>query len=533
MSTNVSLNGTTYAIPAVGEANWGSAVTSYLVALGSGVLQKAGGAFTLTAEADFGATYGLKAAYFKSRGTVASAGQVRLGSGESIKWRNAANTDDVALATATDWLQFAGVDLVSISRTQTLTNKTIVAASNTITTAATGNLAATELNAALAELQTDVDTRALDSDLDTHTADTSVHGVTGDVVGTSDSQTLTNKTLTSPAIGTAATFNAQAEARFGDSDTSNYVGFKAPATVGANCIFTLPDADGTAGQLLKTDGSKVLGWASALTDPMSAAGDIIIRNGGNATDRLAVGTEGKALRVGSSLPAWAWQETTSAKSADYTVTDTDGITTVLMTTGATDRTVTLPTAADNSGRKLVIKKVDSGTGVVTVDGEGAETIDGAASVCLQSQYDSVTLICDGTGWHVQDFSAQVVSDLTASGSALTLTNNTTADIASIELEPGKYIINAICCLAGSLTGTRFRCFVGTTSGNNVTGFEPGENGADSPTMPNSNSDTFITIAGYPVTVTSTTTYYLKSRVGFSAGTATSWGRISAHKVAMA
>jgi hypothetical protein len=43
--------------------------------------------------------------------------------------------------------------------TQTLTNKTIVAADNAITTAASGNLAATELNAALAELQTDVDTR--------------------------------------------------------------------------------------------------------------------------------------------------------------------------------------------------------------------------------------------------------------------------------------------------------------------------------------------------------------------------------------
>lgn len=42
---------------------------------------------------------------------------------------------------------------------QTLTNKTIVAANNTITTAASGNLAATELNAALAELQSDVDTR--------------------------------------------------------------------------------------------------------------------------------------------------------------------------------------------------------------------------------------------------------------------------------------------------------------------------------------------------------------------------------------
>jgi hypothetical protein len=49
--------------------------------------------------------------------------------------------------------------VVTETGTQTLTNKTIVVASNTITTAASGNLTSTNLNAALAELQTDIDTR--------------------------------------------------------------------------------------------------------------------------------------------------------------------------------------------------------------------------------------------------------------------------------------------------------------------------------------------------------------------------------------
>lgn len=53
----------------------------------------------------------------------------------------------------------AEVDLVGTTSTQTLTNKTVVAANNTITTAANGNLVATELNTALAELQSDIDTR--------------------------------------------------------------------------------------------------------------------------------------------------------------------------------------------------------------------------------------------------------------------------------------------------------------------------------------------------------------------------------------
>jgi len=90
--------------------------------------------------------------------------------------------------------------VVGTTDTQTLTNKTIVAASNTITTAASGNLTSTNLNAALAELQSDIDTRATSSDLTTHTSATAAHGATGAVVGTTNTQTLTNKTLTSPAI---------------------------------------------------------------------------------------------------------------------------------------------------------------------------------------------------------------------------------------------------------------------------------------------------------------------------------------------
>ena len=59
------------------------------------------------------------------------------------------------------------------------------------------------------------------------------------------------------------TLNAQAEIRFGDSDSSNYVGFKSPGTVASNLIFTLPSADGTSGQALVTDASGNLSFAAA------------------------------------------------------------------------------------------------------------------------------------------------------------------------------------------------------------------------------------------------------------------------------
>lgn len=92
--------------------------------------------------------------------------------------------------------------------------------------------------------------------------------------------------------------------------------------------------------------------------------------------------------------------TTVAKSADYTVLDDDGVVTILMTTGGTNRVVTLPTAADNAGRVLTFKKVDSGTGYLTIDGENAETINDLATIILFSIGDYVTIQCDGTSWHI-------------------------------------------------------------------------------------------------------------------------------------
>ena len=86
---------------------------------------------------------------------------------------------------------------------------------------------------------------------------------TDTLVGRATTDTLTNKTLGSAVATTALTLNATAELRLADTDSSHYVGFKAPGTVTTNKIWTLPDADGTANQVLKTDGSGTLSWATA------------------------------------------------------------------------------------------------------------------------------------------------------------------------------------------------------------------------------------------------------------------------------
>jgi len=86
-----------------------------------------------------------------------------------------------------------------------ITDATDAHDASAISNVPSGNLAATDVQAALNELQSDVDTRATSTDLSNHISDTSTHGVTGDVVGTSDTQTLSNKTLSSPTLNTPST----------------------------------------------------------------------------------------------------------------------------------------------------------------------------------------------------------------------------------------------------------------------------------------------------------------------------------------
>ena len=56
------------------------------------------------------------------------------------------------------------------------------------------------------------------------------------------------------------TMNAQSDVRFADSDSSNYVALQGAATIGSNVTFTLPSSDGSANQVLKTDGSGALSF---------------------------------------------------------------------------------------------------------------------------------------------------------------------------------------------------------------------------------------------------------------------------------
>lgn len=58
------------------------------------------------------------------------------------------------------------------------------------------------------------------------------------------------------------TLNAQSDLRFADSDSSHWVAFQAPASIASNVTWTLPSADGSANQVLITNGSGTLSWTT-------------------------------------------------------------------------------------------------------------------------------------------------------------------------------------------------------------------------------------------------------------------------------
>lgn len=85
-------------------------------------------------------------------------------------------------------------------------------------------------------------------------------------------------------------------------------------------------------------------------------------------------------------------------SAAYTLDVSD--TTLLCTATGGAFTVALPPAAQLKWRIFNVKKVDASANAVTIDPFGSETIDGAATLAVGTQYESAMFQSDGSNWHV-------------------------------------------------------------------------------------------------------------------------------------
>jgi hypothetical protein len=128
--------------------------------------------------------------------------------------------------------------------------------------------------------------------------------------------------------------------------------------------------------------------------------NLVFFTGGTASsnERLRINGNGN-VGVGTTSPTSTFQDAGSfslkitTQTGNYTATASDY--TILMN-NTTPKSVTLPTASGITGRIYVIKKISTGTS--TVKTTGSETIDGATTKSLASQYDYIMVQSDGTNW---------------------------------------------------------------------------------------------------------------------------------------
>lgn len=73
---------------------------------------------------------------------------------------------------------------------------------------------------------------------------------------------------------------------------------------------------------------------------------------------------------------------------------------LLANASAQTMVITLPLAENSVSTKITVKKIDSTANRVTIEPQGAETIDGASTLELSIPNLSATIVCDGFNWYV-------------------------------------------------------------------------------------------------------------------------------------
>jgi len=207
--------------------------------------------------------------------------------------------------------------------------------------------------------------------------------------------------------------NATGAVKFYDNDDSHFVGLQA-GSISSDVTFTLPTADGSNGQFMKTDGSGALsfGSVSSAADDIStgdaavtiatSAGNITVDAQGNDTDIIFKGTDGGAdttfLTIDGSDAGKLFPNNGIDLNGKELILDADADTSITSDTddqidiriaGADDFQFTANTFTVASGSKI------SGGGALTVDNASGDiTIDSAGDILLDAD-DTDILLRDG------------------------------------------------------------------------------------------------------------------------------------------
>lgn len=160
--------------------------------------------------------------------------------------------------------------------------------------------------------------------------------------------------------------------------------------------FTLPTTDGTSGQVLSTNGSGTLSFATPPAGYTNSDVDAHL-NTSTATTGQVLGWSGTDYDWVDQSGGGSSTITIDNKTSAYTVVAGDLGKVINCTSGTF--TVSLTAAATlGSGFNVTIWNTSgSRTDVITIDPNGSEFIDGITTITL-NRGEGVNIVCNGTGW---------------------------------------------------------------------------------------------------------------------------------------
>ncbi len=138
-----------------------------------------------------------------------------------------------------------------------------------------------------------------------------------------------------------------------------------------------------------------------------AAGSYVIKVAGTSLDAytggaidIGAGVRFRSGYFGTSVVTAGLSTGTVTKTANYTSTVADDV--ILADAAAGNMVITLEGASGAAGRRKTIKKIDASANTVTIDGNASETIDGALTVVLSTQWAArgIQVNAGGTAWNV-------------------------------------------------------------------------------------------------------------------------------------
>lgn len=199
-----------------------------------------------------------------------------------------------------------------------------------------------------------------------------------------------NVNFTANTVSTSGTINALDSSKTyvrltGSGVTINGI------TAGSNGQYlAISNVTGSSVTLTQASGS-----ASA-ADRLSLANSVnayIPNRGGAIFIYDSTSTVWRLLNITTQFPIFQTKTTT------YSALTTDDV--ILVSASGGSWTLSLPTAVGIQGKIYTIKRTDQTlANAVTIDPNGSETIDGASTKKLATQYESYQIISDGSNWQI-------------------------------------------------------------------------------------------------------------------------------------